>query len=166
MYWLLLLGVVGCAAEPPPPPTCVQTARSRSPARPGEPSGPQATLESLSLQVGDQTVVAEVADSPDERAAGLMFRDALAAGQGMLFVYPRPKPLSFWMRNTCLPLSIAYINDAGNIVAIADMTPLNEAPVPSHKAALYALEVPQGWFDDHNIVVGQRVVGLPAPSAQ
>lgn len=126
----------------------------------------QAPLPTRELRVGAATVQAEVADSRLERSVGLMHRTALPAGSGMLFVYPRPRPLSFWMRNTLVPLSIAFIDTAGTIVRISDMTPLDERHVPSDWPALYALEVPQGWFGQAGVGVGDKVDGLPGPAPE
>jgi hypothetical protein len=89
---------------------------------------------------------------------GLMFRDRLGDDAGMLFVYPRPQPLSFWMKNTRLPLSIAFIRADGSIANLRDMTPFDEKTFhQSDGECLYALEVNQGWFARHGIVQGQRV---------
>tara|TARA_B100001093_G_scaffold478041_1_gene505875 strand:+ start:142 stop:588 length:447 start_codon:yes stop_codon:yes gene_type:complete len=145
--------------------TCVQRVQ-QSGIRPrrNEPSGPQKDLPTVVLTVGTVDVVAEVADDPSKRAFGLMFRDALAPDAGMVFVYPSPRPLSFWMRNTCLPLSIAYLDASGRIVSIADMTPLAEQGVPSGSSAQYALEMEQGWFARKGVSVGDSIVGLPPAS--
>lgn len=125
----------------------------------------QAPLPTVTLRIGAATVVAEVADEPGERTIGLMGREALPEGRGMLFVFPRPQPLSFWMRDTLVPISIAYINAAGVIREIHDLRPLDEQGAPStFRDLLYALEVPQGWFQRHKILPGDRIFGLPAPS--
>lgn len=169
---LLGLTLLGCAGAEPPvsaspasePVSCVERVKQTGTrARRNEPSDPQDTLPTAVLTVGSVDVMAEVADDPKERAYGLMFRDALAADAGMVFVYPNARPLSFWMRNTCLPLSIAYIDAMGQIVSIADMTPLNEQGVPSGTPAQYALEMEQGWFARKGVSVGDHIVGLPAP---
>jgi uncharacterized membrane protein (UPF0127 family) len=131
----------------------------------GQPEGPQPPLPSVRLVVGKAPVQAEVADEPHERNIGLMARTNLAEGGGMLFVFPRPQPMSFWMHNTLVPLSIAYINAEGVIREIHDMEPLKETPVRSmFRDLLYALEVPQGWFARNGILAGDRVTGLPAPA--
>lgn len=130
-----------------------------------KPRIPQPPLRTVPLIIGKATVQAEVADDPVERNIGLMARTSLADGEGMLFVFPQPQPMNFWMRDTVLPLSIAYINGAGVIREIHDMEPLRESPVRSMFRDLqYALEVPQGWFAKHGILPGDRIVGLPAPS--
>ncbi len=99
-------------------------------------------------------LVAEVAETPRQRDRGLMGRTALGENHGMLFVFDQEQPLSFWMRNTLIPLSIAYIDDRGTIVDIQDMEPLDETSHPSAAPARYALEVNQGFFEEHGIRVG------------
>jgi uncharacterized protein len=119
----------------------------------------------IELTIGTQTVQVEVADEPDERSLGLMYRTSLAADAGMLFVYPDEALRSFWMKNTKIPLSIAFISADGHIVSLADMRPGSLASVPSEKPAGYALEMNQGWFAAHGVHAGDAVGGLPAPSA-
>jgi uncharacterized membrane protein (UPF0127 family) len=103
-------------------------------------------------------LLAEVADSDIERERGLMFRKDLADGAGMLFVFPSDQRLAFWMKNTQLPLSIAWIESNGTISEILDMTPFSLASVESSRFVRYALEVPQGWFARSGVQVGDRVV--------
>jgi uncharacterized protein len=101
----------------------------------------------------------EVADNIFERARGLMYRTALGVNRGMLFVYPEEQRLSFWMKNTLIPLSIAFIDSERRIVDIQDMKPLDDEP-PSYVSAdpaQYALEVNQGFFDERGVKVGDRV---------
>jgi uncharacterized protein len=86
-----------------------------------------------------------------------MGRTTLAADAGMLFVFNQPQPLSFWMKDTLLPLSIAYIDTEGYIVDIQDMQPLDETPHLSAEPAQYALEVNQGFFEARGIQIGDRV---------
>lgn len=122
-------------------------------------------LEIVALKVGTTQVDAEVADSPDERRLGLMHRTAMEADHGMLFVYPDEALRSFWMKNTQIPLSIAYLDATGRIVHIADMVPFDTRAVPSQRPAQFALEMNKGWFGRHGVKVGQKVEGLPAPAA-
>jgi uncharacterized membrane protein (UPF0127 family) len=105
-------------------------------------------------------VVAELARSPEEQAAGLMFRKTLADGRGMLFVYEEDRRLSFWMKNTLVPLSIAYLAADGTIREIYDMEPQSLKAVSSIRSVRYALEVPRGWFDRAGLAVGDRF-GIP-----
>jgi uncharacterized membrane protein (UPF0127 family) len=134
----------------------IGTVEARAPA--------QEILPTITLRIGAVAVEAEVADETDERTIGLMGRKELAEGKGMLFVFREPQPLGFWMRDTLVPLSIAYINAAGVIREIHDLQPLDETPARSaFRDLLYALEVPQGWFHKNKILPGDRVLGLPAP---
>ncbi len=126
--------------------------------------GPQPALPERVLLIGPVTVRAEVADTDESRRLGLMCRERLEDGRGMLFVFAAPQPMSFWMKDTTVPLSIAYINASGVIREIHDMQPLDETPAQSaFPDLLYALEVPQGWFQRNKILPGDRVAGLPAP---
>lgn len=103
---------------------------------------------------GADTVVAEVARTPDERAEGLMYRDELPDGTGMLFIFEQSEVRSFWMSNTYLALDIAYMDLSYNIVDIQQMEPLTTTPHESNRPAMFALEVRQGWFAEHGIGVG------------
>jgi len=98
-----------------------------------------------------------LASTDEERAQGLMFRKQLPDGQGMLFVFDRDQPLSFWMKNTVIPLSIAFIASDGRILEIKDMQPNDLSSVKSSRSARYALEVPQGWFGRVNVKAGDVV---------
>ena len=102
-------------------------------------------------------VQVEIADTPEERQTGLMGRSALAEEAGMLFVFDQEQILSFWMKNTLIPLSIAYIDAEGRIVDIQDMQPLDETKHPSAEPARYALEVNQGFFEGRGVAVGDVV---------
>jgi uncharacterized protein len=100
----------------------------------------------------------EIADNAFERARGLMYRTALAEDRGMLFIFEAEQKLSFWMKNTRIPLSIAFIDSEGRIVDIQDMRPLDDDPphYVSAKPAQYALEVNQGFFEERGVKVGDR----------
>lgn len=126
--------------------------------------GPKSQLPTTAIQLKDLTLTVEVADTPDERHLGLMHRDSLGEDRGMLFVYPGEAPRSFWMQNTKIPLSIAYIDREGVILNLADMTPMSTQGVPSEGPAMYALEVNQGWYVAHGIQPGDKVQGLPPAS--
>ena len=122
----------------------------------------QPELPITKLSIGGKSIRAEIADEEHERAAGLMFRKELADDAGMLFIMPQTGPVAFWMRNTELPLTIAYIGPNGAIMELHDLEPFNERPVPSSFPHIaYALEMPRGWFTKNNIWPGERVVGLP-----
>jgi hypothetical protein len=128
--------------------------------------GKPQSLPVSKIQVGTYPVSAEVAQTPDQRTLGLMYRFSLPADHGMLFVFPEPQPLGFWMRNTYIPLSIAYIGADGRILNVADMAPRDESSHPSSGPALYALEMRKGWFAEKGLGPGTRVSGLPPPSTR
>ncbi len=107
---------------------------------------------------GERELIAEIADDDKEREYGLMNRAKVKEGTGMLFVFPADQMLAFWMKNTSVPLSIAYIAADGRILEIHDMTPLSLIPIQSSRSARYALEVPQGWFKREAISAGDRVL--------
>jgi hypothetical protein len=124
----------------------------------------QPELPVATLRVGSASIRAEVADDDSERSAGLMFREALATDSGMLFVMPSVGPASFWMKNTLVPLSIAFLDETGTIREIHNMQPKDEKIVKSSFPRIaYALEMQQGWFGKKNIWPGERVSGLPQP---
>ena len=99
----------------------------------------------------------EIARTDEERAKGLMYRKQLPDGEGMLFVFDRDQQLSFWMKNTVIPLSIAFIASDGHIIEIKDMQPNDLNSVKSSRSVRYALEVPQGWFGRVNVNAGDTV---------
>ena len=145
------------------------TSKENEPATtaPTEPTAPSAPDRSATVAItssdGTRTEVeVEIADDDAERQRGLMERTALAENAGMLFVFEGEQALSFWMRNTLIPLSIAYIDAEGRIVDIQDMQPLDETSHPSAEPAQYALEVNQGFFAERGIEVGDEVE-LPNP---
>ncbi len=102
------------------------------------------------------TVVAEVAATPDERAEGLMYRDEVPDGTGMLFVFEDSQPRAFWMANTYVALDVAYMDPSYRIVDIIAMEPLVTESYPSDAPAMFALEVRQGWFEEQGIEIGAR----------
>jgi uncharacterized protein len=123
----------------------------------------QERLPTVVLEIGGKEVVAEVADEEHERSDGLMHRQELGEDEGMLFVMEREGPVAFWMRNTRIPLTIAYLDARGVVMELHDLEPFNEKPVASMFGGVaYALEVPQGWFTRNNVWPGERVRGLPA----
>jgi len=132
-------------------------------AAPGSTGACPKKLPSGSVTIGGRTLAVEVAATPAARACGLSHRAALPRDRGMLFVYPAPLPLVFWMKDTPIPLSIAFIDAAGRIVGIQSMTPLQtDEKYRSPRPAPYALEVNQGWFSDQKIQIGDTVkIALP-----
>jgi hypothetical protein len=127
---------------------------------------PQAKLPTLTLNAGIHLIHAEVANTPASRAQGLMFRRSLGPNQGMLFVFPAPGPQCMWMKNTYVALSVAFIDERGVILNIADMKPQTEDSHCAVAPARYALEMNQGWFAAKGIKPGARISGIekaPAP---
>ena len=112
---------------------------------------------SIESREGQVIIMAEIARTSAQREQGLMYRKELKDGRGMLFIFERDEVLAFWMKNTLIPLSIAYIAYDGRILEVHDMQPGNLNPVVSNRSARYALEVPQGWFDRAGISVGDRL---------
>jgi uncharacterized protein len=123
-------------------------------------NGGQAELKRVQLKAGMHIISAEVADNMRTRSDGLMMRNKMATNQGMLFVFERPESHCFWMRNTLLPLSIAFIDDSGVIVNIADMKPQSDDSHCSKKPVRYALEMNQGWFASKGIKVDSVIGGI------
>ena len=115
----------------------------------------------LALRIGEQTFRFEVAATPQQRQRGLMGRTHLAADSGMLFVFDAPGRHCFWMRDTPLPLSIAFIDASGRIVDFADMQPRTDTLHCPNTAVRYALEVSQGSFLRQGLMSGVRIQDLP-----
>ena len=115
----------------------------------------------IPLTAGIHVIQAEVALAPAERSKGLMFRSTMGASQGMVFLFDEPAVQCMWMRNTLIPLSVAFIGDDGRIVNIEDMAPQTEDNHCAAKPARYALEMNEGWFAKHGILAGARITGLP-----
>lgn len=124
-------------------------------------AGKAQSLPTIPLTIGGRKIVAEVARTPAELATGLMWRFSLRPDQGMVFVYDEPRQMSFWMKNTYIPLSIAFIDAGGRIINIEDMTPQSEQLHWSRAPGVYALEMRKGWFAEHGITPGAIVDGLP-----
>jgi uncharacterized membrane protein (UPF0127 family) len=124
-------------------------------------SSQNADKKFIDLKIKDKKIKAEVVRTDQEKAKGLMFRENLEKDEGMIFVYGREEYLSFWMKNTRIPLSIAFLDKTGKIVDIQDMTPFSLQSHVSAFPAQYALEVNQGWFKQNGISVGQ---GIKLPS--
>jgi uncharacterized membrane protein (UPF0127 family) len=121
-----------------------------------------AELPAATLTIGTHKLTAEIAATPAQRETGLMNRFSLKPDTGMLFVFERAEPQAFWMRNTFVALSIAYIGADGRILNIDDMQPQTDDSHWSKGPALYALEMKKGWFAERGIAVGESVRGLPA----
>ena len=118
-------------------------------------------LPTIPLSINGHKIVAEVAATPERRSLGLMNRFSLQPDHGMVFVFEAPQPLGFWMKNTYIPLSIAFADADGRIVNIEDMKPQTEETHWSRGPALYALEMKKGWFAERGIGPGAVVKGMP-----
>ncbi|MEO6745869.1 MAG: DUF192 domain-containing protein [Caldimonas sp.] len=123
-------------------------------------TGPQ-KLPSIRLNAGIHNIQAEVAQSPDERSTGLMFRKEMGTNEGMLFAFEQPAQQCFWMKNTLLPLSIAFIADDGSIVNIDHMKPQTLESHCSTQPVRFVLEMNEGWFDKRGIKPGTKLRGAP-----
>ncbi len=123
----------------------------------------QPILPAVKLTAGIHIITAEVAASPQSRMVGLMHRERLAPNHGMLFVFDTKSPQCFWMRNTLVALTIAFIDDDGTIVQLENMAPQSDDSHCSQKPVRYALEMEQGWFAKRGLAAGTRLGGLPAP---
>ena len=123
-------------------------------------AGPQ-TLPAIQLNAGIHNIRAMLAKAPDERQIGLMYRAEMGANEGMLFVFDDPAQQCFWMKNTLLPLSAAFVADDGTVVNIEDMKPQTLDSHCSKKAVRYVLEMHQGWFAKRGIKPGAKLGGVP-----
>ncbi|OGS21356.1 MAG: hypothetical protein A2252_08940 [Elusimicrobia bacterium RIFOXYA2_FULL_39_19] len=112
------------------------------------------------LTINDYQLKTEIADTIKKKSVGLMNRKSLPENNAMLFIFPVEQYLNFWMKNTYIPLSIAFIDKNGIILEIVDMKPLDISIIRSNYKALYALEVNQGWFKQHNIKEGMKIKEL------
>ena len=125
--------------------------------------GPQPTLSTVKLTTGIHVITAEVAATPQSRMIGLMMRPGLEPNHGMVFVFEDKSQHCFWMRNTLIPLSIAFIEDDGTVVNVSDMAPKSDASICPQRPVRYALEMDQGWFTKRGVTAGKKITGLPAP---
>ncbi|TCV01642.1 hypothetical protein EV686_102355 [Paracandidimonas soli] len=119
-------------------------------------------LPTASLTLKQREIRVEVAATDASRNQGLMFRTSLPPDHGMLFAFDTPSRTCFWMKNTLIPLSIAFIDGTGRIINILDMQPHSLDNHCPESAMRYALEMPKGWFRDAGIEAGDKVEGLPA----
>ncbi len=126
-------------------------------------NGPQPRLPAIELTTHIHVIQAEVAHTAQEQMLGLMYRQSMGSHEGMLFIYDRLEIRCFWMRNTLIPLTIAFITDDGTIVNTRDMQPETENTHCSNHPVRFALEMNQGWFMERGIKAGSKVQGLPNP---
>ena len=120
---------------------------------------PQMNLERIKLAAGMHRLDVQVAATPEQRQTGLMFRKDMPQYEGMIFVFEQPTRQCFWMKNTLLPLSAAFIADDGTIVNIEDMKPQSLDAHCSAKPVRYVLEMNKGWFDKKGIKPGSKLQG-------
>jgi uncharacterized protein len=125
---------------------------------------PQTNLPRTSLKAGMHLIQAQVASTPQQRATGLMHRQDMPANEGMLFVFESPAVQCFWMKNTLIPLTAAFVADDGSIVNLADMQPQSLDSHCSEKPVRYVLEMNQGWFSKRGLRAGSRLSGPPFES--
>jgi uncharacterized membrane protein (UPF0127 family) len=126
-----------------------------------------AQMPTMELSAGIHLIRAEVAHTFETRAQGLMYRRSLGPSEGMLFVFPRADVQCMWMKNTLVPLSVAFMDETGKIVSISDMQPQTETPHCAAAPAKFALEMSRGWFSARGIKAGARILGPDkAPAAR
>lgn len=121
-------------------------------------------LPQVKLRVGGHAFIAEVAATPEQQHTGLMNRRSLPTNGGMVFVFPQTQPVCMWMKNTLIPLSVAFIAADGRIVNLADMQAESEDVHCAQQDVRYALEAPLHWFAQHGVKAGAWVSGLPKPA--
>lgn len=127
---------------------------------------PQTGLPRVRLQAGMHLIDAQVATTPEQREIGLMFRKQLPQQEGMLFVFEAPAQQCFWMKNTLLPLAVAFVADDGTIVNLDEMKPQTLDSHCSQRPVRYVLEMNRGWFSKKGIKPGYRLEGAPFRQAQ
>ncbi len=125
---------------------------------------PQAKLPTVEIGAGMHNIVAELATTPAQRQLGMMMRTQMAPHEGMLFVFEQASKQCFWMRNTLLPLSIAFVADDGRIANIAEMQPQSDDSHCSSEPVRYVLEMNKGWFAKRGVKPGAKLRGKPFSS--
>ena len=120
---------------------------------------PQMNLQRVKLSAGMHLIDAQVAFTPEQRQTGLMFRKEMPQQEGMIFVFEQATQQCFWMKNTLLPLTAAFVADDGTIVNLADMKPQTTDPHCSAQPVRYVLEMNKGWFAKKGIKAGSRLRG-------
>ena len=127
---------------------------------------PQMDLQRVKITAGMHQLSAQVAQTPEQRQIGLMFRKEMPQAEGMLFVFEQPSQQCFWMKNTMLPLTAAFVADDGTIVNLEDMKPQTTESHCSLKPVRYVLEMNQGWFAKKGIKAGFKLAGQPFDAAK
>lgn len=124
-------------------------------------AGAEAAARTVQVRIGAHALRVEVAASDPQREKGLMLRDKLGRNDGMLFIFDQPAYHAMWMKNTLLPLSVAFVDAQGVILNILDMEPKTLDSHMSAGPAIYAIETNKGWFAERGIKAGDKVAGLP-----
>jgi uncharacterized membrane protein (UPF0127 family) len=124
-------------------------------------NAPQLDLPRIKLSAGMHLIDTQVAATPEQRSTGLMHRKEMPQTEGMLFVFEQPAQQCFWMKNTLLPLTAAFVADDGTIVNLADMKPQTTDAHCSTQPVRYVLEMNQGWFGKRGIKAGSKLGGRP-----
>lgn len=118
-------------------------------------------LPIMQISILDHVTTVELADTTSARMIGLMYRHSLPENDGMLFVFPAPGIHCMWMKDTIIPLSVAFLDETGKIINLAEMAPETLTPHCPASAARYALEMNSGWFEEREIRAGDQVAGIP-----
>ena len=126
----------------------------------------QLNLPRVQISAGMYLIDAQVAQTQEQQTTGLMFRQEMPQNEGMLFVFEKPSPLCFWMKNTALPLTAAFIADDGTVVNLADMKPQTTDSHCAIKPVRYVLEMNQGWFAKRGFKAGTKLGGAAFARAQ
>jgi uncharacterized membrane protein (UPF0127 family) len=126
---------------------------------------PQLNLPRTTLSIGFHQLQVQVAATPEQQATGLMFRTDMPAHEGMLFVFPTASQQCFWMKNTLIPLTAAFVADDGTIVNLEDMQPQTTQSHCSSKPVRFVLEMNQGWFVKKGLKAGGKLAGVPFKAA-
>lgn len=163
-FWIFSAGLAcllaaGCQEEKSPTgasTAATAPAQASSSLPPRADSGtPQPKLPTVKLYVGTNEIAAEIASTARQIQTGMMWRTNMAEMEGMLFVFPQPQAVAFYMRNTLVPLSCGYIDAQGTLLEIYDMKPRDETPIPSASGEIqYVLEMNQGWFERNHVRTG------------
>ena len=152
---LLLVGLCALLVACPKPASAPKPGAATDPTESGQ---PQPKLPTLKLWLGAHEVVAEIARTPLEHQVGMMWRTNMAELEGMIFIFDEAGRRSFWMRNTLVPLDIAYLATDGTLLEVHAAQPRNETPLPSDSDRVqFVLEMPQGWFQRNNVKPGMVV---------
>jgi uncharacterized protein len=158
LFSLLLLAGCRDSTQPAAPATQPATQPANAPA------APVVTANLVQLQLGKAMVTLEIADTPNERAQGLMFRPVLPLNEGMIFVFPDAQERGFWMKNTYIPLDIIYVGEDRRIISIKQMKPQDLSSTPSDGPAMYAIELNANRAAELGLAVGQVLDIPPAVS--